>query len=360
VELIASAYLFFKLVLIEAYFKFLAMKSPFTGGAARLEKEMRTMEFRKEDFLVCFQYYLCLESEEQFTDEQLDEVNINQVYNQYRAKYGIPFPDEINAIREQYGLGASKMSEILGLGINSYRNYEAGEVPSIANGRLIQLVKDPKEFQQLIEISKNEFSAEELVKIHKKINHALAGWNERERMYETIILGEKRPGLLNGYRIPNLAKINNMVLFFAQKVKPFKTKMNKLLFYADFLHFKQTGYSISGLTYQAIQKGPVPKNYDWIFDNTVEKKMITISFHDYGDYIGEQFLPTDTSVFDETLFSTSELAAMQAVANYFERATVKEIVNKSHEEMAWILNVEELKPISYLWGFELKYPEIAT
>jgi len=334
------------------------MKSPFTGGEVMLLKEKRAMNFRKVEFQILFQFYLCKDSGEQFTDEGLDEVNTNQVYNQYRAKYGIPFPDEIVAIREQYGLSANKMAEILGLGINVFRNYESGEVPSVSNGRLIQMVKDPKEFKQLLEYSKNEFTAEELEKINRKINHALDNWSEMDNLYETMMLGEKRPGEFNGYRIPNPVKVYNMILFFAGKIKPFKTKMNKLLFYADFFHFKKTCFSISGLTYQAIQKGPVPKNYDWIFDKAMENKFVTIKLHDYGDYMGEQFIVTPDANFDATLFSVSELKVMETVAAYFERETVNGIVNKSHEEIAWLVNADEFKPINYNYGFELKYPDI--
>ena len=332
------------------------MKSPFTGGEATLQKEMRTLNFRKEPFPVWFQYYVCKDTSEQFTDEELDEVNTNQVYNQYRAKYGIPFPDEIKATREQYGLSANKMSEILGLGINVYRNYEAGEVPSVSNGRLIQMVKDPKEFKKLIEVGRNEFTTEELEKIYKKINNSLDSWNEIENFYERIMLGEKRPGVFNGYRVPDVRKVNNLVLYFADKLKPFKTKMNKLLFYADFFHFKKTGFSITGLRYQAIQKGPVPKNYDWIFDNSMEKKFIKIKLHDYGNYMGEQFLPTGEKIFEEELFTSSELKAVEAVVASFKKATVNEIVNTSHEEKAWNDNVNEFKVINYNYGFELKYP----
>jgi putative zinc finger/helix-turn-helix YgiT family protein len=332
------------------------MKSPFTGGEATLQKEMRTMNFRKEPFHIWFQYYVCTDSGEQFTDEQLDEVNINQVYNQYREKYGIPFPDEIKATREQYGLSANKMSEILGLGINVYRNYEAGEVPSVSNGRLIQMVKDPKEFRKLIDVGKNEFTSEELEKIKKKISNSLDSWDETGNLYEYIMLGEKRPGVFNGYRVPDLNKVNNLVLYFAEKVKPFKTKMNKLLFYADFLHFKQTGFSITGLRYQAIQKGPVPKNYDWIFDNCMEKKFVKIKLHDYGNYMGEQLLPTGEKIFEEELFTSSELKAIEVIVASFKKATINEIVNKSHEEKAWKDNVNEFKIINYNFGFELNYP----
>lgn len=337
------------------------MKSPFTGGEATLQKETRTMDFRKEAFQVMFQYYLCRDTREQFTDDELDEVNTNQVYNKYREKYGIPFPDEIKTIREQYGLPASKMSEILGLGANVYRSYEAGEVPSVSNGRLIQMVKDPDEFKKLVELSRNEFTPEELQKINRKINHALETRDDHIKDFEThIMLGKKRPGLLNGYKVPDIEKINNMVLFFAEKVKPFKTKLNKLLFYADFLHFRMTYFSISGLTYQAIQKGPVPKNYDWIFDDAMKKRMVTIELKDFGEYMGEQFVKSNEAVFDEGLFSESELKAMQIVADAFKNDTVNQIVAKSHKEDAWAGNIDAFGTISYDYGFNLKYPVINT
>lgn len=332
------------------------MKSPFTGGEASLQKEMRIMNFRKEPFRIWFQYYVCKDTGEQFTDDELDEVNTNQVYNQYRAKYGIPFPDEIKGAREQYGLSANKMSEILGFGINLYRNYEAGEVPSVSNGRLIQMAKDSKEFKKLIDVAKNEFTPLELEKIYKKIDNNSDSGNEIDNFYEYIMLGEKRPGVFNGYRVPDLNKVHNLVLYFAEKVKPFKTKMNKLLFYADFFHFKKTGFSITGLMYQAIQKGPVPKNYDWIFDNSMEKKFVKIKLHDYGNYMGEQLLPTGEKIFEEELFTPSELKAVEAVVASFKKATVNEIVNTSHEEKAWNDNVNEFRLINYNYGFELKYP----
>ena len=333
------------------------MKSPFTDGEADLRKEERTMEFRKEPFTVWYQFYVCRETGEQFTTDQLDEVNLSQVYNQYRVKYGIPFPDEIKGLREQYGLPATKMSELLGLGINVYRNYEAGEVPSVSNGRLIQMIKDPKEFKALIQYSKNEFETDELVKINRKINAALEGYDELQRFYEEMMLGERRPNIFNGYKVPNLEKINSLVLFFAKQVEPFKTKMNKLLFYADFLHFKCTGFSISGLRYQAIQKGPVPKNYDWIFDTVLNKKLISITLHDFGNYMGEQFVATSWDVFNNDLFAETELKAMETVANYFKPDNVNKIVNKSHSENAWQDNVEDFNIISYNYAFDLKYPQ---
>ena len=106
------------------------MTSPFTGGVAMLLSEPSTLVYRKETFRYVHQFYECQDSHERFTTSELDEANLAQVTNQYRAKYGIPFPEEIKRIRQHYGLSASKMSEILGFGENQYRLYENGEMPN--------------------------------------------------------------------------------------------------------------------------------------------------------------------------------------------------------------------------------------
>jgi len=134
-----------------------------------LIKERCKLPFRKEEFEVVYHNYKCEDSGESFTTNEIDELNLNQVYNQYRVKYNLPFPIEIKQIREKYGLSASKMAEVLGFGVNSYRNYESGEVPSLSNARLIQLANDPKEFKKLVNYS-NAFEGKALERISQKID----------------------------------------------------------------------------------------------------------------------------------------------------------------------------------------------
>jgi putative zinc finger/helix-turn-helix YgiT family protein len=131
------------------------MKSPVTGKEMILKKENRVLSFRKEKIEVVYHYYLCEDSGEQFEDDQLSDLNITQVYNKYRERLRLPFPDEISAIREKFGLSARKMSDILGFSPNTYDNYEKGEIPSKANGRLILLASDPVEFRKLAHLSGN-------------------------------------------------------------------------------------------------------------------------------------------------------------------------------------------------------------
>ena len=221
------------------------MKSPFTSKEMKLIKEKRSMEFRKEKFEIVFHYYKCEDSGEQFTTTSLDDVNLNQVYNQYRDKFNIPFPDEIIKIREKYGLSAAKMSEILGFGVNGYRQYEAGEMPSVANAKLIRMIDDPQKFIDMVKLCG---MLDEKLKT-KHIQKAQLLVEERKRNifnlnFKDYLLGNHLPDIYSGYRNPNFEKFTEMVVYFSEKLEPFKTKMNKLLFYADFLMFKQSCFSI--------------------------------------------------------------------------------------------------------------------
>ncbi|MFA7380933.1 MAG: type II TA system antitoxin MqsA family protein [Bacteroidia bacterium] len=331
------------------------MKSPITGKEMKLIKEKRSMDFRKETFEIVFHCYQCEDSGEQFTTTALDEVNMNQVFNQYRDKFNIPFPDEIIRIREKYGLSAVKMSEILGFGVNSYRQYEAGEMPSAANAKLIQMVDDPKYFIDMVElcatlddktkakyIQKAQFLAEER---KRNIFHL----NFRE-----YLLGDHLADIYSGYRNPSFEKFTEMVVYFSEQVAPFKTKMNKLLFYADFLMFKQSCFSISGVRYKAIDMGPVPNNFQSIFEylaNTNEIDIHTTEFQQ--GYTGEQFKARKDRPFQPGLFSATELDVLEKVATVFKPTSTNDIIELSHLEQAWKKNEKAKSVISYVYAFEL-------
>ena len=331
------------------------MKSPITGLEMKLTKEQRSMIFRKETFDIVFHYYQCEDSREQFTSAALDELNMNQVYNQYRDKFNIPFPDEINNIRGKYGLSASKMSEILGFGVNSYRQYEAGEIPSVANAKLIQMVDDPQNFMEMTALCG---TLDEKAR-GKYIQKAIFLAEEKKRnifniYFKEYLLGNHLADIYSGYRNPNFEKITEMVVYFSDKLSPFKTKMNKLLFYADFLMFKKSCFSISGMRYKAIEMGPVPINFQSIFEYLANKDEIDIFTTEFPQgYIGEQFKAKKNRPFRAELFSENELNVLEKVATVFKPTSKNEMIELSHLEEAWKKNEKNKSVISYEYAFDL-------
>lgn len=149
------------------------IKSPLTGGDAFYQKEMRETEYRGEKFVYEHHNILDLETNMEFTNTEIDEGNVQRVYSQYRAKHNIPSPKELTDLREFYGLSAAKMSEILGIGINQYRLYEDGVMPSEAIGKMLRSIQTPAVFLGYVEGCKNQMPEEEYNKLCQKIQKHL-------------------------------------------------------------------------------------------------------------------------------------------------------------------------------------------
>ena len=145
-----------------------------------------------------------------------------------------------------------------------------------------------------------------------------------------------------------------MVVFFTEKLEPWKTKLNKVLFYADFFMFKQSGFSMSGVQYRAIPMGPVPNNFNSIFEYLANKGELAISYTNFANGgAGEQFRPNPNKTFDKKLFTESELKILESVVERFKNTSTDEIIEISHKEKAWIDNNAERKLIDYNYSFEL-------
>lgn len=331
------------------------MKSPFTGEEMSIQKEWRTMNFRKDEFNVLFHSYKCEQTGEQFEDDAFAQLNYNQLVNLYREKYSIPFPEQIIAIRKKYDTSASKMSDILGFGPNGYRKYESGEVPNHSNARLIQLANDPHEFKKLLILyNSKEFKAKDklLHRIQLLLDEGRS--TKFEKQLENYFFEACLPNSFTGYKMPNLEKFTEMVVFFTERMQPWKTKLNKLLFYADFVMHKQTGYSISGVQYRAIPMGPVPNNFNSIFEYLANNNHVDVNYTPFPDGgIGEQFKPNSKRAFHAELFSKSELQIVENIAERFKNTSTSEIIELSHKEKAWKENKDEKKLIDYAYSYDL-------
>lgn len=329
------------------------MNSPITGNPMKVCYELRDVPFRNEELQIVFGFYKCEESELQFTDTRLDTINTVQLHNRYREKHNLPFPEQIKKIRTQYGLSAIKMSETLGFGVNSYRKYESGEVPSLSNGKLINLAADPRKFQSLIELSDSlsEEDKKELCEITKDLIEE----NEKEKFQISFAkyLLENKADSYSGYRIPSLDRFTEMVVYFTAALGPWMTKMNKLMFYADFLNYKKTGYSLSGAHYRAIVMGPVPNNYSSLYEYVANQDEIDLITHPFNNGVGYEFRSRNDRAFDPELFNEDELAVLENVATFFKDTSTPDIIEFSHKEKAWQQNESQRALIKYDYAFEL-------
>ncbi|MBQ7774115.1 MAG: DUF4065 domain-containing protein [Bacteroidales bacterium] len=327
------------------------MNSPFTGKEMRLVYDKRTWTFRGEKFGYIHSSWYCADSGEYFTSDDMDDVGFLQVTNQYRVKYGIPFSDEIAAIRSLYGVSAARMSLIMGFGANQWRNYESGEVPSVSNGRMIKSIMNPEVFLDMVHSSKHILEQKDYDKLIKRINSILECNDSRVfEQYETNRLFMCERGADNGFGERSLQKLKNILLYIiGQCGELFCTKMNKMLFYADFLAYRDMGMSLTGLSYRALNYGPVPERWDRIYSQFDE---VRLEPKVNGDKEGMIFIPEGDA--DLSFFSAEELKILDLVCGRFSECSAAEISKISHEEPAWIECSSKHSRIPYEYAFRLK------
>lgn len=327
------------------------MKSPYTGKEMKRIHETRLWKFRGEEYPYIHTSWLCEDSGEQFTDDESDMAAFIQVTNKYRQKYGIPYTDEIISTRKRYSVSAQKMSVILGIGINQYRLYEQGEVPNVSNGRMIRSINNPKVMLDILECSRNELSSAEYQKIADRINSEISNGEIRKiEQYETERVYGSERGADNGFAPLSLSRLKNLMLFILDNVKDvWSTKMNKLLFYVDFLAYRDNGMAISGLSYKAIDFGPVPERWDIVYSEFDE---IHQELQRAGEFWGSML--TGTSKAELGLFSDSELRIMNQVCSKFNSCSSRGLSRLSHEESAWLNHYKSHERIPFDEAFELK------
>jgi len=325
------------------------IKSPFSGGDAKLCHEPSVLTFRKEQFNFIHLYYECQDTHEHFTTTALDEVNLAQVYNQYRAKYGIPFPEDIKHIRQHYGLSATKISAILGFGENQYRLYENGDMPSEANGKVLMSIMNPEIFRVFVENARGQFSNEEYEKLIAKANT----WKDKKySSFEMAhVFGAIRRNIYNGYAMQSIDKLRNVLLLFIERGHGvFYTKMNKLLFYCDFLFYQRKGKGLTGLAYKAIDYGPVPVRWDRIYSfyDDIRQEIVQFPNGKEGTMLVSNLSP------DLSCFSDEELNLLDYVFKRFKDENATQISETSHKEKAWKTYVNSDKLIDYNMAFSLR------
>jgi putative zinc finger/helix-turn-helix YgiT family protein len=325
------------------------IECPYCDGYAMLQKEAKELAYRKEVFRIVAHFYKCEKCTEEFTTTETDAIGLLQAHNQYREKNNIPFPEEIAAIRENYGLAASKMSEVLGLGANGYSNYEHGEIPTPAYGNLIRAGAEPQTFLKFLENAKEHFSENAFNKAKDRISWLLQAEKAKKDPCENLNI-YNRPTNFTGFKKPDATKIANLVCYFIQHSKPEfndKLKLNKQLFFADFTHYKMYGVSISGLSYRAIKYGPVPANYDAIYTYLENEQLISSQFLETSTGGAREIFISDTA-FDNTVFNEQEINTLSIITDRFATTSTWKIVELSHTEKAW----KELEAKKAIIGYQ--------
>ena len=308
----------------------------------RLVREATSIVFRGEEYRYVHSHYV-EPNGECYTTTSLDEANFNQVYNQYRERYGIPYPDEIRDMLDKYGVSASKMGAILGFGENSIGNYLDGEVPNKANGKVLAAIRKLTVFETYVDNAREQIGE----KAYLKIKGRIADLEGKEPDITSFIIFPKAErSIYNGFAAQSTKKVKDVILCALSRLgDTYKTKMNKILFYIDMLSYRQRGFAITGLAYKAEQYGTIPYRSEQIYS------LLGIPRSTYYD--GDREYSPLHADGDAVLGSITEdeRKVIEYVCDRFRDYTAARISEENHKEQAWQKYKDTNKPIPFTEAF---------
>lgn len=287
----------------------------------------------------------CKECNNLIYDEELDNEVGRKAIEIYNKEFGIS-KEEIIKLRKDYNLSQSQFSKIIGCAKKTLISYEKGTALPNDNYVIIinSLISKPNIIETLIDSNHQQFTEKEYNIIKQRITKFID-----ENTIDLKDDDDFTPTKFNGYTKLDFKKVFNMILYFAEK-GILKTKLMKEMFYADFLNYKHTGMSITGLEYAKINYGPVPDDKDKIISECIAKKYIEEEIEYKNEYECHNII--SLKKIDTEVFTEEELNILKRVREYFKEFKSKEIADFSHEEKAYN-ETEFAKNISYDYAFDI-------
>jgi hypothetical protein len=136
---------------------------------------------------------------------------------------------------------------------------------------------------------------------------------------------------------PNDTKMRELILHISEQSEGDKkfgaTKLNKLLFYADFLSHLRSGESITGHRYQKLDHGPAPRVLIPILRKMeADGEVVTVERTHYGK-TQKRTIALRKATFDS--FKAREIALVDQLIRDCWEYSAKQISELSHKFIGW-------------------------
>lgn len=146
----------------------------------------------------------------------------------------------------------------------------------------------------------------------------------------------------------NQAKFSELLLYVAERseddVRFGATKLNKVMYFSDFLAYGMWGESITGATYRRLPRGPAPREILSVREQLLDAGKATLKESRYFNYPQHRLVAMKE--IDRSLFNGAELALVDQVIAALKDRNASEVSELSHCEIGWKL-VDDNEDIPY-------------
>lgn len=287
------------------------------------------------------EYFLCniTESDEnEFVTAKIMDENLLRARDEYRKKHNLLTSKQIREIRGKYKLTQAEFSFLLGVGEITITRYESKSIQDETYDKLMRLIdKDALLALDYLEKNKSKFKDAKYKIIENNIKEVINKdtynyLNVQEIYAKYIKYGDEN--ICNGFKKININKIEAVLKYVAQRMNNlYKVKLMKILWYIDFIYYKNYKKSMMGLVYSHQKMGALPIGADEII-----KLPSIIIDEQIKEYDGEykscyHILPNEE--YKTKKLSKDELIIIDKILKKFAMYNANEIVNYMHKEKAY-------------------------
>lgn len=297
-------------------------------------KEKNVFKGQEVEYDVIYEY--CDIADEYISSDVMISTNDISLKNAYRRKVGFLTSNEIEGIRQKYGISQSDLAILLGWGEKTITRYESHQVQDNAHDTILRKIdEDPEWYISLLKKSETRFSASTYSKYLDAAKH-LYEIKQDEYLRKTIqakyVKYENSSECCGNAKL-NLDKVVEVIRYFANSMKIkalYKVKLMKMLWYADALSYKRYGHSMTGMVYKALPMGAVPLQYDLIID----LKGIAYEEVDFAEGSGYRFIASANKEYAH--LSEEDKNVLDKIIDVFGNSSKDQIVESMHREEAYI------------------------
>ncbi|MBI4209089.1 MAG: DUF4065 domain-containing protein [Deltaproteobacteria bacterium] len=273
--------------------------------------EKRIVEVKGEPYPIQATLWRCLHCKEELEDPNNPVDELDLAYRAYRKTHNMLQPEEIKQIRETMGLTQIELANLLGWSPATLSRYENGALQEYSHDFILQSFKNPAQhLSRLLECHKPD------------IYSGNVSFNLRKYLAVICCIIQICPGT----GVP-------------------KTKLNKLLFYSDFLHFDRYGKSITGTRYLKMPYGPCPKDFQSLLGLMADEGSLEIEEKETSEGYEAELVKIKMPI-DEEILTEKERAVIEKVCRRFGNSPSARLSEWSHQEKGYQLT-RDREPISY-------------
>ena len=134
------------------------------------------------------------------------------------------------------------------------------------------------------------------------------------------------------------------------------TKLNKVLFFAEFTHLRRHHRVISGCEFQKLPHGPAPRQLLPVRQKLIDSEAAQLVEEDFLGRPQHRLIPSRAA--DLNVFTDEEIQTIEDVLDQLAGMTGTQVSDLSHQEPGWRLT-EVNETIPYATAF-LDFPQVQT